>query len=148
MLRDPAAELFDRDTMTHGTTPARPERRVAHAEPKAHRGQDVLDLVEDFGRSSGLQHFAFRLLHELAQRPMFAFFRQLYDRTESSSSSTLLSRFSFDELTGRDGLQRHDRRLVEPTKIVKWSRISFAGSDTASRGVTAPLVQTSSVSLS
>ena len=26
---------------------------------------------------------------------MFAFFRQLYERTDSSSSSTLLSRFSF-----------------------------------------------------
>src|SRR5207244_9299346 len=31
---------------------------------------------------------------------MFAFFRQLYDRTDSSSCSTLLSRFSFSEPVG------------------------------------------------
>jgi hypothetical protein len=33
-------------------------------------------------------------------------------------------------------------------KMFRWSRISFAESDTASRGVTDPFVQTSTVSLS
>ena len=40
---------------------------------------------------------------------MFAFFRQLYERTDSSSSSTLLSRFSFDAARGVLG----DRFLLQ-----------------------------------
>ena len=42
----------------------------AHAEAQAHRRQDVLDLVERLAAEVlGLQHLAFGLLHELANRP-------------------------------------------------------------------------------
>ena len=82
---------------------------------------------------------------------MFAFFRQLYERTDSSSSSTLLSRFSFDTApcacsAGASGAwSAASSRLM---KMFRCSRTSFAAFDTASRGVIAPLVQTSSVSFS
>ena len=65
-------------------------------------------------------------------------------------SSTLLSRFSLEVAPGVSPpasacSSATSSRLM---KMFRWSRISLAESDTASRGVTDPLVQTSTVSLS
>ena len=53
------------------STPARPTRLVhAHAEAQPHRVQDFLDLVQALAAEVlGLQHLAFGLLHQLANRP-------------------------------------------------------------------------------
>ena len=85
MLRDPA-ELSIRNSVTHDALLSiNPSNTIytrsrasswtavaveAHAEAQAHRRQDLLDLVERLAAEVlGLEHLAFGLLHELAQRP-------------------------------------------------------------------------------
>ena len=82
---------------------------------------------------------------------MFAFFRQLYgpDRQLELLDALVEVLVERPRAAGRPPASccrsPASSRLM---KMFRWSRISLAESDTASRGVTEPLVHTSTVSLS
>src|SRR5678816_623785 len=66
----------------------------AHPEAETHAVEDLLDLVQRLAPEVlRLEHFCFGFLHELANGADVRVLQAVV-RTDSSSSSTLLSRFS------------------------------------------------------
>ncbi len=80
---------------------------------------------------------------------MPARFKQLYERTERSSSSIVISKiFSFLSSSFSTMISTSDTWSVRLMNCERYSLMIFAASDTASSAPMLPFVETSSVSLS